>query len=82
MDSLSKKDALAVKKIMKEFDSVLGIMEHEKGTIDDEIESKIAEREEARKNKDFEKADNIRDALKEKGIILEDTPQGVRWKKV
>ena len=42
---------------------------------------KVQEREKARKDKDFAKADAIRDELKEKGIVLEDTPQGVRWKK-
>ncbi|MBZ2405541.1 MAG: cysteine--tRNA ligase [Liquorilactobacillus hordei] len=46
-----------------------------------EIETLIAQRNEARKNHDFEKSDTIRDLLKEKGIILEDTAQGTRWKK-
>ncbi|MBW2995790.1 cysteine--tRNA ligase [Candidatus Woesearchaeota archaeon] len=81
MPSMNKTNASAVKKVMQGFDSVLGFIEHEKGTIGKEIEAMIKEREEARKKKDFEKADNIREALKEKGIILEDTPQGVRWKK-
>ncbi|MFT8668503.1 MAG: cysteine--tRNA ligase [Liquorilactobacillus hordei] len=46
-----------------------------------EIETLIAQRNEARKNHDFEKSDTIRDLLKKKGIILEDTAQGTRWKK-
>ncbi|OGC04197.1 cysteine--tRNA ligase [candidate division WOR-1 bacterium RIFOXYA12_FULL_43_27] len=46
----------------------------------EEIEKMIAEREAARKNKDFKKADQIRNDLLKKGIILEDTAQGVRWK--
>ncbi|MDC7953304.1 cysteine--tRNA ligase [Liquorilactobacillus mali] len=46
-----------------------------------EIEELIKQRNEARKNRDFEKSDTIRDLLKEKGIILEDTAQGTRWKK-
>ncbi len=50
-------------------------------SLDEEIERAIREREEARKKKDFATADRIRDELKEKGIILEDTPQGVRWKR-
>ncbi|WP_106495565.1 cysteine--tRNA ligase [Lentibacillus sp. Marseille-P4043] len=49
--------------------------------LDDEIEALIQERVEARKNRDFKRADEIRDDLKEKQIILEDTPQGTRWKR-
>ncbi len=81
-NKLSKKDADSVLKVMKEFDSVLGIMEFKEEKIDNNIEKLIKEREEARKNKDFATADKIRDDLKKKGILLEDTPQGVRWKKV
>ena len=46
------------------------------------IESMIEEREEARAEKDFERADDIRDGLREKGIVLEDSPEGTRWKVV
>lgn len=61
---------------------VLGItIEEEQALLDDEIEALIAEREEARKARNFERADEIRDLLKEKNIILEDTPQGVRWRR-
>jgi len=49
--------------------------------LDEEIEELIQERETARAAKNFERADAIRDQLKEKGIILEDTNQGVRWKR-
>lgn len=49
---------------------------------DAEIETKIQERVEAKKNKDWAKADAIRNELKEQGIILEDTPQGTTWKRV
>lgn len=50
--------------------------------IDDEqIKKLIEERNEARKNKDFARSDQIRDDLKKQGIILEDTPQGTRYKK-
>ncbi|WP_077324066.1 cysteine--tRNA ligase [Virgibacillus siamensis] len=49
--------------------------------LDDEIEGLLQEREEARKNRNFSRADEIRDHLKEKNIILEDTPQGTRWKR-
>ena len=82
MTEISSKNANDIKKVMLEFDSVLGIMEHEKGDISEDIQSLVDEREEARKNKDYSKADKIREQLKKKGIVLEDTPSGVRWKKV
>lgn len=49
--------------------------------LDEQVESLIKEREEARKAKDFAKSDAIRDQLKAQGIILEDTPQGMRWRR-
>ena len=59
---------------------VLGIVYNRKTEVlDSEIEELIAKRTEARKNKDFKTADAIRDQLKEMGIVLEDTPQGVKW---
>ena len=54
--------------------------EEESGDVS-EIERLIAERTEAKKNKDYARADAIRNELKEQGIILEDTPQGVKWKR-
>ncbi|HAA81040.1 MAG TPA: cysteine--tRNA ligase [Thermoanaerobacter sp.] len=49
---------------------------------DEEILALIEERQKARKEKNWKLADEIRDRLREKGIILEDTPEGVRWKRV
>ena len=49
--------------------------------LDEEIDQLIQKREEARANKDFERADAIRDELKKQGILLEDTNQGIRWKR-
>ncbi|WP_163971923.1 cysteine--tRNA ligase [Oceanobacillus halotolerans] len=61
---------------------VLGIqLEEEADLLDEEVESLIQERNEARKNRQFARADEIRDELKAKNIILEDTPQGTRWKR-
>src|SRR5699024_3208204 len=60
---------------------VLGIQIEAEELLDDEIDKLIAERNEARKEKDFARADEIRDLLKEKKIILEDTAQGVRWRR-
>jgi cysteinyl-tRNA synthetase len=53
----------------------------EEELLDADIEALIEERNEARKSRNFARADEIRDQLKEKNIILEDTPQGVRWKR-
>jgi cysteinyl-tRNA synthetase len=61
---------------------VLGLLKKESGNLDEEIESLIEKRQQARKEKNWEVADKIRDDLKARGIILEDTPQGVRWKRV
>ena len=61
---------------------VLGItIEREETLLDEEIDALMEERNEARKAKNFARADEIRDLLKEKDIILEDTAQGVRWRR-
>lgn len=69
--------------IFNELTGVLGIVyKDEKVFLESEIELLIKEREEARKNKDFKTADEIRDKLKAKNIVLEDTKNGVKWKKI
>lgn len=60
---------------------VLGIQLTDEALLDDEIDALIAERNEARKTKNFQRADEIRDILKQKQIVLEDTAQGVRWRR-
>lgn len=61
---------------------ILGIqVKEEQGLLDEEIENLIQERQAARKAKNFARADEIRNLLTEKGIILEDTREGVRWKR-
>lgn len=68
--------------IFDEICDVLGLLYNRKSNdLSDEIESLIAKRQEARKNKDWATADQIRDDLKARGIILKDTPQGVTWTK-
>ncbi|MFH5186659.1 cysteine--tRNA ligase [Paenibacillus sp. TAB 01] len=63
-------------------DNVLGILaKAEEGLLDEEIEQLIVERTEARKAKNWARADEIRDLLTERGIILEDTAQGIRWRR-
>ena len=72
------------KEVYQIFSDVLGVplygKEHAE-LLDEEIEQLIEERNEARKSKNFQRADEIRDMLKEQNIILEDTPQGVRFKR-
>lgn len=68
--------------LVRELGEPLGILQKTtKISLEDEIEALIEARQNARKNKDFAMADKIRDDLKARGIILEDTAQGVRWKK-
>ncbi|NLL29861.1 MAG: cysteine--tRNA ligase [Clostridiales bacterium] len=67
--------------LIRELGEPLGILQNStKLSLEDEIEELIKQRQEARKNRDFALADKIRDDLKARNIILEDTPQGVRWK--
>ena len=81
-DGLDPDDRDSVLDAIAKFDAVFGIFGAEDATIlDDDIEALIADRQTARHNRDFARSDEIRDLLAEKGIILEDTKEGVRWKR-
>lgn len=87
--SNSKLDENSNKKIidysldtLKKLTKVLGIMEKAEDNLDEEVEKLIEERQEARKNKDFKRADEIRDLLLEKGVQIKDTRDGTTWKKI
>ncbi len=68
--------------LIKELTDVLGIeYNSEEDELSKEVEALIEKRQEARKNKDFALADEIRDKLTDMGIILEDTRQGVKWRR-
>jgi len=79
---IGKKNADEIIKLMNDFDKILGILGEKDKKLPAELKKLIGEREKARKEKDFARADKIRNELKEKGIILEDTKDGVRWKNV
>lgn len=81
-----KSDAVSLagyQDILEELSGVLGLKleDQSESILDSDIEALIQKREAARKEKRFDIADEIRDALKEKAVILEDTAQGVRWKR-
>ncbi len=73
--------AAAALQFVKRANEVLGVMRVEEELIGDDIQKLIDARAEARKKKDFKESDRIRDHLLGKGIVLEDTAQGVSWKK-
>jgi cysteinyl-tRNA synthetase len=78
----SKSFVQTIHDLIVELCDILGIITEKKEEIlDEEIEKLIEERQAARKNKNFARADEIRNLLLEKGILLEDTREGVRWKR-
>jgi cysteinyl-tRNA synthetase len=82
-EMLSKKGAKSIIALFEEFDQILGILpglEHGPDQFDDIMEIIVNIRQELRKRKLYDLADKIRDSLAEKGVILEDTTEGVKWK--
>jgi cysteinyl-tRNA synthetase len=76
------RDRDAVLDAIAKFDSVFGIFGSvDTSSLDAEIEALVEEREEARRQRNFARSDEIRDQLAEQGIVLEDTKDGVRWKR-
>ena len=79
----SKKFIEEVRNLIVKLTDVLGIIvEKEEEILDDDIERLIEERQAARKDRNFARADEIRDELLEKGIVLKDTREGVKWERV
>ena len=80
-DEVSRSEAEAVGRFMVDLDKVLGVIGKVKAEVLPEgAEKLIAEREEARKAKDWATADALRLKLKDMGVVVEDTAQGVRWR--
>lgn len=82
-DNVNKETLELLNAAFETYIAILGIkLEDTNNSSDEEIDKLIEQREQARKNRDFALADKIRDDLKAQGIILEDTKQGVRWKRI
>ena len=78
----------AILETLYEWDEVLGLSLKERAqarlsdTLPPELQKLLDERQEARKTRDFARADALREQLRQAGIEIEDTPQGVRWKRI
>jgi cysteinyl-tRNA synthetase len=91
---LSRGDCALIESSLKKVDDVLGVVQFQtkedppglggpmKGEASLEIKALVEEREEARKLKDYAKADSIRERLKEKGVLVQDTAEGPVWRKL
>ncbi|MGG1662250.1 cysteine--tRNA ligase [Brevibacillus sp. NRS-1366] len=80
--NVGTKEVRAYMDLLVELTGVLGLeLEEEQELVDSEIDALIEERTAARKARNFARSDEIRDLLAAKGIVLEDTPQGVRWRR-
>ena len=80
-NNIGKDNAIKIINLMNDFDRILGVLEEKEEKLSPDLKKLIDEREKARKEKRFDDADRIRNELKVTGIILEDTKDGVRWKK-
>lgn len=78
---VAKASLEALLDLFNEMNEVLRIFWQEEELVDADIDQLITERVEARQNKNWARADEIRDLLSAQGIMLEDTPQGMRWRR-
>lgn len=79
---LSRENVEDILGFMDELDSIFAVLSREKQNIPDDIQALIAEREAARKDRNFKRSDEIRDLLKARGFEVEDTPDGPMVKKI
>ncbi len=80
-EKVTENDRKFILDSLKRVDTILGILKDESEELSDELMDMIKQREKARKEKDYKTADAIREKLFQKGIILEDTKDGVRWRR-
>jgi len=79
---LGKGSAAALISALKKVDSVLGVITFEVEGLPPDLSALVEQREAARRRRDFVESDRLRGLLEEKGIAVEDTPSGTRWKRV
>jgi cysteinyl-tRNA synthetase len=79
---LSEENAQQVMALLQRFDTVLGLLALDEETVDSQVEALVHARQEARQQRDFARADALRDQLRELGYTVEDTPQGPRLKRL
>jgi cysteinyl-tRNA synthetase len=78
---VDREGAQSILDALKRVDTVLGVLSFEEEVLAPRLARLIEEREDARRRRDFEAADRIRERLLEEGIILEDSPKGTTWKR-
>jgi cysteinyl-tRNA synthetase len=79
--SLSTADAARGAAAIRELDSVLGVLEDASDELDAELTAMLEARVKARSDRDWARSDELRDALAAVGIVVEDTPDGQRWRR-
>jgi cysteinyl-tRNA synthetase len=81
-ERVGEQSLAALEGLIDDVDTHLDVVRAEEPGLAEEVERLVAEREEARKLRDFAKADRIREDLRQRGIALEDSKEGVRWRRV
>jgi len=79
---VSQRDLDSCRAFVNSFNSIFNVIPPYEERLEPELQALIKEREEARRRKDWATADKIREELRRRGVLLEDTPQGVRWRRV
>ncbi|MET2046229.1 cysteine--tRNA ligase [Enterococcus faecalis] len=79
--TVSEPILVAMYKLFSGWLAIFGLFFKNEELVDAQVDALIEERNQARKDRDFARSDEIRDLLKEQGIVLEDTPQGTRWRR-
>ena len=81
-ERVGERGLAALQGLIDDVDAHLDVVRAEEPGLAEEVERLISEREAARKHKDFARADRIREDLRQRGIALEDSREGVRWRRV
>ena len=79
---LGKDEAAALLAALEKVDSVMGVIRFEVESLAPDLVALVEQREAARRRRDFTESDRLREALHKKGIVVEDTPSGTRWRRV